>query len=136
MSMIRASSADTSVLSEINITPFTDVLLVLLIIFMILASLALPPGFERRFPCGCSIRTPQHPPRQIAIAVTRAGRIYVEGTATSIAALYPLLTHMHARAPRDTVSLYADAAAPYGVVIRVIDAAKAGGIDDVTFSTQ
>lgn len=37
-------------MTEINITPFTDVLLVLLIIFMILAALATPPGFQKRFP--------------------------------------------------------------------------------------
>ena len=37
-------------MAEINITPFTDVLLVLLIIFMILAALVTPPGFEKELP--------------------------------------------------------------------------------------
>src|SRR5579872_7297308 len=91
------AKAAAAVLSEINVTPFTDVLLVLLIIFMILASLAIPPGFERSFPCNCNRPVPKRP-------------------------LYPLLANEHSRAPRDTVSLDADAKAPYGFVIRVLHA--------------
>jgi len=46
MSLLSAKQ-DEDVMAEINITPFTDVLLVLLIIFMILAALLTPPGFEK-----------------------------------------------------------------------------------------
>jgi biopolymer transport protein TolR len=49
MSLV-ASSGDDNVMAEINITPFTDVLLVLLIIFMILAALVTPPGFQKDLP--------------------------------------------------------------------------------------
>ncbi|HEX3466954.1 MAG TPA: biopolymer transporter ExbD, partial [Candidatus Elarobacter sp.] len=49
MSMVGAQQ-DDAVMAEINITPFTDVLLVLLIIFMILAALVAPPGFEKQLP--------------------------------------------------------------------------------------
>ena len=44
------SAQDDEVMAEINITPFTDVLLVLLIIFMILAALVTPPGFQKQLP--------------------------------------------------------------------------------------
>jgi biopolymer transport protein ExbD len=128
--------ADAAVLSEINITPFTDVLLVLLIIFMILASLAIPPGFEREFSnCACGSRTIA-PPKQIHVTVTRRGDILVEGKAVAAAALYGVLVQLHAKTPRENVALYADAKAPYGAVIRVLDAAKAGGIPDVSFVTE
>ena len=49
MSMV-SSQGDDEVMAEINITPFTDVLLVLLIIFMILAALVTPPGFQKNLP--------------------------------------------------------------------------------------
>ena len=49
MSML-SSARDDEVMAEINITPFTDVLLVLLIIFMILAALVTPPGFQKNLP--------------------------------------------------------------------------------------
>jgi len=57
MSMVSAQQ-DDAVMAEINITPFTDVLLVLLIIFMILAALVAPPGFEKQLP-DKSDKTPQ-----------------------------------------------------------------------------
>ena len=139
MSMLRedrAPKSDTAVLSEINITPFTDVLLVLLIIFMILASLAIPPGFERQFaPCACGTPFTKTPSR-ITVTVNQRGEIFVQGKATTAAALYSVLSRIHAQAPRATVTLYADAKAPYGAIMRVIDAAKAGGVPDVSFATE
>ena len=47
---LLSAQQDQEVMAEINITPFTDVLLVLLIIFMILAALVAPPGFEKELP--------------------------------------------------------------------------------------
>ena len=44
--------------AEINITPFTDVLLVLLIIFMVMAALIAPAGFEKRFDRCCTHHGP------------------------------------------------------------------------------
>lgn len=134
--MMKVPQAESAVLSEINITPFTDVLLVLLIIFMILASLAIPPGFERSLPCNCNSRVPAAPPRHITVTVTQRGGIFVEGRPVGVNALYPLLAQMHERVPSENLSLYADVKAPYGSVIRVIDAAKAGGIANVSFITQ
>jgi biopolymer transport protein ExbD len=52
---------DDGVMAEINITPFTDVLLVLLIIFMILAALVAPPGFEKQLPNPGGPPQPQTP---------------------------------------------------------------------------
>lgn len=139
MSMLRddqAPKSDAAVLSEINITPFTDVLLVLLIIFMILASLAIPPGFERQFaPCACGAPLTKTPPH-VVVVVNRRGDIFVEGRHTSIAMLYSALSRIHGQAPRATITLYADAKAPYGAIMRVLDAGKAGGVPDVSFIVQ
>jgi biopolymer transport protein ExbD len=58
--MVKATHpGDAAVMSEINVTPFTDELLVLLIIFVVLASLVTPAGFQRNFrPCACSSPRP------------------------------------------------------------------------------
>src|SRR5689334_1094724 len=123
-----AQHADAAVLAEINITPFTDVLLVLLIIFMILASLTVPPGFEKQFSnCACGAPA-KAPPKQIDVTVWRSGAIVVDGRRVSTAVLYGVLAQLHAKSPQQRVALYADAKAPYGTIIRVLDAAKAGGI--------
>ena len=123
-------------MAEINITPFTDVLLVLLIIFMILASLALPPGFERQLAnCACGAARMTHP-KHIPVTVTQHGVILVAGKAVTVRDLYGVLAKLHENAPKETVTLYADVKAPYGLIVRVLDAAKAGGIPDVSFVTE
>ncbi|HEY9181184.1 MAG TPA: biopolymer transporter ExbD [Candidatus Baltobacteraceae bacterium] len=130
-------TADAAVLAEINITPFTDVLLVLLIIFMILAALVVPPGFERQFPpCACVQPYSAAHPRQLAVVVLRSGEIRVDGKHVSTTALYPLLAQIHQQAPKTRVKIFADAKAPYGAIMRVLDAAKAGGLGDVSFVTE
>src|SRR4030081_1041308 len=80
MSMVSAPQ-DQEVMAEINITPFRDVLLVLLIIFMILAALVAPPGFEKQLP-DKNDNTPvqqQKKTDNIETLVNETGTIYVDG---------------------------------------------------------
>ncbi|MEA2688294.1 MAG: Biopolymer transport protein ExbD/TolR, partial [Candidatus Eremiobacteraeota bacterium] len=77
--MTTATQSDASVMAEINITPFTDVLLVLLIIFMILAALVAPPGFEKQLPNpGDPGPKTQSRIRTIEVVVNETGAIYVD----------------------------------------------------------
>ncbi len=70
-------------MAEINITPFTDVLLVLLIIFMILAALVAPPGFEKELPNKNPNNSTQHKNKNdIEVDVNNKGVIFVDGTKT------------------------------------------------------
>ena len=126
--------ADDAVMAEINITPFTDVLLVLLIIFMILAALVAPPGFEK------TLGDPGHsaPGRRvpaIQIVVGERGTIFVDGRLSDVARLYGDLAQVARRRGRLHVALTADVKAPYGTIIRILDAAKAAGLGDVGFVT-
>ena len=123
-------------MAEINITPFTDVLLVLLIIFMILAALVTPPGFEKELPNNNNNSTSQ--PKQkndIEIDVNNKGVIYVDGTKTDEANIYNQMLTVRAKRGNRHVSIIADAKAPYGVIIRILDAAKIAGLEDVGFVT-
>jgi biopolymer transport protein ExbD len=124
-----------SVMPEINITPFTDVLLVLLIIFMILASLAIPPGFERTLqqPGSAHRMTFSH---AVPVVITQDGRIRFNGVDVSQNGLYAAMNALHEKQSHARIALYADARARYGLVIRVLDAAKAAGITDVSFVTE
>jgi len=123
--------------TEINITPFTDVLLVLLVIFMILAALVVPPGFERRLGSACE-RCIVDPPKvsTALVAIAKDGTIAVNGTRTSEQGLYGIFGRIAARDARTKVQLVADTRARYALVIRVLDAAKAAHITDVSFVTQ
>ena len=138
MSMV-SSAQDDEVMAEINITPFTDVLLVLLIIFMILAALVAPPGFEKQLPDKNSNPPPvqqQKKTDDIEILVNEKGTIYVDGKRSDTTHIYSDMTDVARKKPNKHVSLTADVKAPYGTIIRILDAAKIAGLEDVGFVTS
>ncbi len=137
MSLISASQ-DDDVMAEINITPFTDVLLVLLIIFMILAALVTPPGFQKELPnkSDPSNTQLQDNKKIIDIEVNDKGVIFVDNAKANETSIYPILLRTAAKRGRLHVSITSDAKAPYGVIIRILDAAKEANLDDVGFVTS
>jgi biopolymer transport protein ExbD len=143
---LTQAAQETEVMAEINITPFCDVLLVLLIIFMILAALAAPPGFQKELP-----KKNDQPQKiqqsqlkhQITVEVSATNRIFIDGKLVQISNLYPAMSDAvafhkaHAAQGFLThVSLIADAAASYNTIIKILDAARQAGDDDVGFVTQ
>ena len=137
MSMVSAQQ-DDAVMAEINITPFTDVLLVLLIIFMILAALVAPPGFEKQLP-DKNDNTPvqqQKKTDNIEVLVNETGTIYVDGKRSDATHIYAAMADVRQRKGNKHVSLTADVKAPYGIIIRILDAAKVAGLEDVGFVTS
>jgi biopolymer transport protein ExbD len=137
MSMM-SSQQDSEVMAEINITPFTDVLLVLLIIFMILAALITPPGFQKELPnhSNPSSTNKDDPKKTIEVDVNDKGVVFVDGTRTSEKDLYNEMARVVSRRGKLHVSIVADAKAPYGLIIRILDAAKQVNLDDVGFVTS
>jgi biopolymer transport protein ExbD len=143
---LSASKQDTEVMAEINITPFTDVLLVLLIIFMILAALSAPPGFQKQLPKKNT--SPQNITKQqlqhsIDVEVTAKNHIYIDGKPVASEKLYDVMAttiayhDAHAKQGYNRhVSLLADQDASYNTIIKILDAARQAGDDDVGFVTQ
>ncbi len=137
MSLISASQ-DDDVMAEINITPFTDVLLVLLIIFMILAALVTPPGFQKELPNknNPSQEQQQDNKKIIDIEVNDKGVIFVDNARANEHTIYSVLGQTAAKRGKLHVSITSDAKAPYGTIIRILDAAKEANLDDVGFVTS
>jgi biopolymer transport protein ExbD len=134
---LLSAQQDSDVMAEINITPFTDVLLVLLIIFMILAALVTPPGFEKELPNHSNNNTNQPQNKNsIEVDVNDKGVIFVDGTKTNEQGIYQVMAATAKKKPHKHVSVIADAKAPYGVIIRILDAAKEAGLEDVGFVTS
>ena len=143
---LTSAKQDTDVMAEINITPFTDVLLVLLIIFMILAALAAPPGFQKELPKNNKV-PPTHNPKDqihsIEVVVSAKNVVYIDGRRTSDARLYDdmasTIAYHRAHASQnftDHIALTADADASYNTIIKVLDAAREAKDDDVGFVTE
>ncbi len=134
---LLSAKQDEEVMAEINITPFTDVLLVLLIIFMILAALVTPPGFEKELPNNNNsqpLNLKQH--NDIEVLVNNKGVIYVDGQKTDENGVYGVMLTERAKRGNKHVSITADGKAPYGVIITILDAAKIAGLEDVGFVTS
>jgi biopolymer transport protein ExbD len=135
---LLSAKQDEEVMAEINITPFTDVLLVLLIIFMILAALVAPPGFEKELPNknANSQQNENKNKNDIEVDVNNKGVIFVDGTKTNETGIYPVMQAAAKKKPNHHVAIIADAKAPYGIIIRILDAAKIAGLEDVGFVTS
>jgi biopolymer transport protein ExbD len=135
---LLASKQDEQVMAEINITPFTDVLLVLLIIFMILAALITPPGFEKQLPNKNSNPQTQqnNPKKEIDVEVNNKGVVFVDGKKTDASSIYYVMSQEVAHRGKLHVAITADAKAPYGIIIRILDAARLSGLEDVGFVTS
>ena len=143
---MTAAAQDTEVMAEINITPLTDVLLVLLIIFMILAALAAPPGFQKEFPkknTAPQTVTQSQLKRNIDVRVTAKNVIYIDGKRTDMSRLYGAMvdavTFHKSHASQGYllhVSLISDQDANFDTIIKILDAARQAGDDDVGFVTQ
>ena len=134
---LYAKPAQDDTMAEINVTPFTDVLLVLMIIFILLAAIALPPGFQKSLAntChGCKVTTLKHP--SIEVAVTPNGRIFVGSQLVDESSVYGALATVARHDLQTTVNLTGDTHAPYGLIVRTLDAAKAAGLENVTFVAQ
>ncbi len=134
---LLSSQQDQEVMAEINITPFTDVLLVLLIIFMILAALVAPPGFEKELPNkNPNSATQNKNKNDIEVDVNNKGVIFVDGAKTDETGIYRMMYEASKKKPHHHVSIIADAKAPYGIIIRILDAARQTGLEDVGFVTS
>lgn len=129
---LPSRAADRRVLSEINVTPLVDVMLVLLIIFMVTT-----PMLQR----GTDVQLPQAQQSEvkeedrITLTLTRDGRLYLDTQEIPRAALRVRLIAL-ARSRERVVHFRGDAQVPYGLVIEVMDALKAAGIETVGMITE
>jgi biopolymer transport protein TolR len=128
----RARRRSAAPMSEINVTPFVDVMLVLLIIFMVAAPL-LTVGVE--VPTEASLpavelpRTEAGPtqPEPLSITVSTEGKIFVQNTEVNFDELVPKLTAIREAGGGNSVQLRGDDQTSYGNVAKVLArVAKAG----------
>ena len=120
-------------LSEINVTPFVDVMLVLLIIFMLTAPMLLG-GIDVRVP-KAETRTAQ-PEERITITITKDRGVYWENTPTTLQRLEATLRSIRQKNPKAAVFVKADEGAPWGTAVAVMDRVKRAGIDRVGIVTD
>ncbi|WP_299603726.1 protein TolR [uncultured Tateyamaria sp.] len=122
-------------MSEINVTPFVDVMLVLLIIFMVAAPL-LTVGVPVNLPETAANALPSDQEEPLTITVTSTGEVQIQTTAVERADLVGRLRAIAAERDSDRVFLRADGAVPYEQVMQVMGALNAGGFSNIGLVTD
>jgi len=120
-----------TVLSEINVTPFVDVMLVLLVIFMVTAPL-LQQGIDVNLP---KARGKDMPPEErISLLIKKDRTVYMNETPVTIAEMRSKLETLSKLNPN--VFLKADKDVPYGLVVEVMGEIKEAGIEKLGMITE
>ncbi|MBY6048190.1 protein TolR [Vannielia litorea] len=122
-------------MSEINVTPFVDVMLVLLIIFMVAAPL-LTVGVPIQLPETAAQALPSEQEEPLTITLTAEGETLIQTTPVDEAALVTRLRAIAAERADDKVFLRADGAIPYERVMRIMGALNAGGFGNIGLVTD
>jgi biopolymer transport protein TolR len=122
-------------MAEINVTPFVDVMLVLLIIFMVAAPL-LTTGVPLQLPetTAEALPTPQEEP--LTVQIGAEGKVYVMNTEVPPGDLLARLRAVAAERRDDQVYLRADQGLSYGTIMEVMGALNAGGFRSIALVTD
>jgi biopolymer transport protein TolR len=136
MEVGQRDSGKRSSLSQINVTPFVDVMLVLLIIFMVTAPM-LEQGVEVNLPEVADSPGLEASKEPVVVTVTRSGAISIGRTQVENAAkLAPVLQQILKNRKEKEVFLEADRDVPYGKVVQVMAAIKGAGIEKLGMVSQ
>ena len=122
-------------MSEINVTPFVDVMLVLMIIFMVAAPL-LTAGIPVELPDTAAAALPTEQEEPLTISMTADGKLMIQKEEISEDTLIPKLRAIAAERKSDKVFLRADGAIPYERVAQVMGALNAGGFRNIGLVTD
>ncbi len=131
--MVRYKKSGETVVSAINITPFTDIVLVLLIVFMISAPGILSPGLDITLPGSQTSKT--HKPASYTVGLDREGKIYLDSKLVNLQELKNTIAMQAAKDPELSIVLNADSAAKHGEVISVLDAVRSSGAANIYVGT-
>jgi biopolymer transport protein TolR len=121
-------------MSDINMTPLIDVMLVLLVIFIITAPL-MSSSLKLDLPKTDAAR-PSEAPDFIAVSIDPAGRFFVSDKELDVAALGERVAEAARRNAQTEVRLSADQSVPYGRVAELIGIVQKGGLSRIGFVAQ
>lgn len=125
----------STAMSEINVTPFVDVMLVLMIIFMVAAPM-LTVGVPIELPKTAATALPTEQEEPLTITMTAEGLLMIQTQEVAEGELIPKLQAVAAERTSDKIFLRADGAIPYSRVAQVMGALNAGGFRNIGLVTD
>ena len=122
------------IISEINITPLTDVMLVLLVIFMVTTPLLVMQSFKIKLPKAVSAEAEAG--KGITLSIAAGGVIYLNNKIVKMEGLFDSIKSELKTASDRTVIIKADKDIPHGTVVKVLDTAKRAGAEKLSIATE
>jgi biopolymer transport protein ExbD len=133
------AGSEGDLFADINITPLTDIFLVLLIIFMVTSSVMATDGAR----AGVRVNLPKGATKEISssqkdvtVAITTDGKMVVDGKEVSADSLRKIFDDAKARDGETQVVVQADEATHHGRVVAVMELAKAAGLRRLAIATR
>jgi biopolymer transport protein ExbD len=125
---------DGEIVAEINITPLTDVFLVLLIIFMVTSSVIANTGKNVKLPEAQEASAT--PPKAVSVTIAADGSVQVDGAAVAREALRAAIEAALAKTEEKQVILRGDGEIPYKDAVYVLDQAQLAGAEGFALATS
>ena len=133
MAFTTAQGRTSTSLSEINVTPLVDVMLVLLIIFLVTAPM-LQTGIDVELPETQNVKD-VNPEERIILSISREGLIYYGSDAINLVAI-PNRLKKDAKGPKDSIFLRADKDVKWKYIVSVIDKIRGAGFSQIKLVTK
>lgn len=125
---------EDEIMAQINITPLTDCMIVLLIIFMIASTALSQTGFNIKLP---RVSTKEETPStQIVISITKSGEFYVGVNRISPDTLETYLKKLAQSKHTNRVVINGDQDVPYGKVVTAMDCSRKAGLTSIALATK
>lgn len=122
----KISGDNDEPIADINIVPFVDIILVVLIIFMVATPLIMRKSIQVNLPkAGAGDDTA---PSELSISLSQDGSLFLNGKPTDEPAISAYAKDLAAKRPDVQAIISADRSVPHGQVVGIIDAVKSGGV--------
>lgn len=133
MGFKSGSDQDDSI-SEINVVPLVDIILVVLIIFMVTAPMIMKPSINVNLPKAAS--GDKSTPSQLSIAIAAGGVLNLNGATADENAIQTKAQEEVGKNPEIQAIISADKDVPHGTVVHIIDVVKTAGVKKFAISIE
>lgn len=127
-------NSDRGTMSQINVTPLVDVMLVLLVIFMVTAPM-MQQGVQVNLP-KADTKSLKSPEEAVVVSIDKGGKTFIDKSEINPSELKTKLSAMFVNRAKKEVFLKADRDVPYGEVVKTMAEIKAAGIERLGMVTE
>jgi len=118
---------------DINMTPMLDIVFILLIFFIVTASFVKESGIDIQRPSAVTTESKEH--ASIVVAINEVGEIWIDKRAIDVRSVRANIERLRAENPQGSVVIQADKNSKNGLLVKVMDAARQAGVENVSIAT-